>query len=202
MATGMTGAFRTVENAGLSDRLHGWEQFLQSRILGVQILADAKRSFLSEARISDFGALSVTRYEVTPQTMARTSRMVTDGDGAYCMTIVESGSIVARRDGGGVMLHPGEALVLSAAKASAFHMIEPTVFWGVKLVDPERLPFEMLRRRSRDMEIHAGRDIEILTAYCQLIDQLPHGSRSDAVARVITDHLCDFVANSIDAAIA
>ncbi len=192
------GLYASAARASLTERLRGWQEFLQRRILGLQVFSDAKTEFHSEARMGDFGALSITRYALSPQTMARTSRLIGDGDHGYCITLMESGTMVARKNASSVRINPGQAVVISAACASALQIVEPSVLWGVKLADPERLPSTLLDRCTRDLRVFGGMDIEILMSYCQLIDELPLGSRSAAMAETITEHLCGFVSSSLD----
>jgi hypothetical protein len=193
-------SWQTSGTGGFSERLQSWERFMQSRILGLQVFADAKGGFHSAARLGDFGSLSVTRYDVAPHMMARNSRLADDGDDAFCVTILESGSMIAKRDRFGMRIAPGSAIIIPTNAASVLHVTEPSVLWGIKLVDAEAFQEHRLRRQSQSLNVFSGTDIEILMSYCQLIDQLPVGARSEAVAKTITAHLADLVANSFDQA--
>jgi hypothetical protein len=193
-------SWQTPSGGNFSERLHSWERFLQSRILGLQVFADVNRGFRSAVRMGDFGSLSVTRYDVAPHTMARNSRLANDGDDAFCVTILESGSFIAKRDRHGVRIAAGSAIIMPANAASILQITEPSVLWGIKLVDPYACQQHRLLRQTQFLSVYSGTNIDILTSYCQLIDQMPSGARSEAVAKTITSHLSDLVANSFDQA--
>jgi hypothetical protein len=186
------------DHGPLPQRIQAWQTFLTRNVLGLHVFADARLSFVSSARMGDFGALSITRYDVTPHTMARTGSLTRDGDAGFCLSVLEQGSIIARRDHETVAIHPGEAVIMPARAASTFHIVEPSVFWGVKLVDPSEAMRADLACETAGIAKFCGKTIDILTSYCQLIDQLPTGARSDAVAGTITSHLFDFVATSLE----
>jgi hypothetical protein len=192
--------FMEANTGPVQARMHDWEAFLQSRILGLQVLADAKTSFFSSARMGDFGALSITRYEVAPQIMSRSSRHANDGDEAHCLTILEKGSFVARRNGVSARLLPGSATLMPANASSVVHVIEPSVFWGIKLVDLDAPIKPALQSDRCDLRILGGKDVDILMSYCQLIDQLPQGARSETIAKTITAHIYDLIATSLERA--
>ncbi len=174
-------------------RRAAWESFLQRRILGVQILADANSAFFASARLGEFGGLSITRYEVGAQTMARTPRLADDGDGAYCLTLLQSGRFLARQGGQTLCVNPGQAVILPAAAASVFQITEPSVFWGVKFVDASLVAPPVKARAGLGLRQKSGVDVDILLAYCQLIDQLPPGGRSRSMITTINRHLADFL---------
>jgi hypothetical protein len=181
----------------LPERISAWETFLGRHVLGLHVFADAGIHFASSARMGNFGALSITRYDVTPQTMARTGALTRDGDCGFALTVLETGAIVARRDRRSTAIRPGQAVILPAGSSSTFHIVEPSVFWGVKLVDPSEAMRAELVEETTGLHLFSGKTIEILTSYCQLIDQLPLGGRSNEVARTITSHLFEFVATSL-----
>jgi hypothetical protein len=181
----------------LVTRLRSWEDFLQQRILGVQIFADARQQFFSSARLADYGPLSITRYECDSHTMARTNRLVDDEDAALCLTVIERGGIVAKRNGESMRINPGQAIIVPAASASTFHILDNTVFWGIKLEDPDLVMADLDTISARPVNILAGTDIQVLMSYCQLIDQLPRGHRSRNVADTIVSHIGDLVTTSL-----
>jgi hypothetical protein len=184
----------------LVTRLRSWEDFLQQRILGVQIFADAQQEFFSSARLADYGPLSITRYECDAHTMARTNRLVDDEDPAFCLTVIERGGIVAKRFGDAMRVNAGQAIIVPAASASTFHILDNTVFWGIKLEDPDLVMADLELIRSRPVNVFAGKDIQVLMSYCQLIDQLPRGHRSRNVADTIVSHIGDLVTTSLNRA--
>jgi hypothetical protein len=190
-------AILEADHGPLPRRIADWQSFLSRHVLGLHVFADAGLRFASSARIGDFGALSITRYEVTPQTMARTGRLTQDGDRGFSFTVVESGSIIARRDRRATAIKPGQAVILPAGSSSTFHIIEPSVFWGIKLVDPSETMRADLDEETAGLPLFCGKTIDILASYCQLIDQLPSGARSEEVARTITAHLFEFVETSL-----
>jgi len=176
-----------------SIRMAQWTDFMRQRILGVSILADTKETFSAEARLIDLGDVSITRYELSPQVMVRNGRAIDDGDSGFTFSLVESGKILAKRNGTIEPVQPMSALMLPAGANSAFHFPEHTVFWGIKLRGEALSHFrDYPHRMPPTGTMLAGRSVAMILAYCQLIEQSPAKARPEAHA-IISAHILDFI---------
>jgi hypothetical protein len=170
-------------------RLAAWQDFMCANILCVRVLADVKRGFEAEAAMLDFGHLSLTRYRIDPQMMARDVDQSCDGDVGVTFSLVESGQIIAERGGRSVRLMPRQGILQPANASTLFRFVEPTVFWGIKLQhDADFESINIARCLARENRAVSGPPVDIILGYCDLVAHASGAARQrarDAVVEAI-----------------
>ena len=188
----------TTADTNPADRVSVWRDFMNSRILGVNILADQSQNFNSEALLHDFGPIAITRFELMPQVMAR--GLYVESENAVCLSIVESGKVIAKRNGSSLALHPGDAVMIPTGSSSSLHFVEPTVFWGIRIQDGLSLPDHARLQEAAAKHSHlSGPTIDVTLAYCKLMHQTQPG-REQAMGTKIREHIVDFLDGMLHAA--
>jgi hypothetical protein len=176
----------------LSDKWQSWQRFMREQILGVTILSGVTPGSSSAADMRSYGPVSITRYDLEPQIMARDPVRLADKDGGYCLSIVESGRLIAQRGSQRVTLQAGQAVLLPASTASRFHFVERSVFWGIKIGEFAGPVTKACETLSENLLLMDGPLVDVAISYCKLV----HGAveaEGDVVADTIGRHIIEFM---------
>jgi hypothetical protein len=177
------------------EALQSLEQFMQERVLGVRILSSLDGDTCTNARIRNFGNISITLFSVSPQVMRRDPDQMADGDIGYNLSIVEKGRVAVRRGVERDILHAGQAVIVPTHSPSCFQFTEPSIIWGLRIRNPSGELSEACNALAREHMAFKGPSVELARRYCELVlDGLESGPAT--VVDTICRHMIGFLAEA------
>lgn len=151
--------FREIVGRGLAAEgsLRAWRDEISRSVLGIDVRCVRDAVIDARVGIGQLRRLAITRLSLSPIEMIRSRELIGDGDAGFSMSIIEDGQFLASQNGEEVLLRPGQAVILSAARPSNLLTQSGGVLWGLKFTADD------LRHTGIDPQRFAGHRIDTST---------------------------------------
>jgi AraC-like DNA-binding protein len=178
------------------DRFAAWLEILSTAYLpfAADMVPLPGGDFAADVRESKLGPMSLVRASISPHRGRRTRRPSTANSGDVIeLHVIESGRMLADRDGERVVLAAGDAMIWDGATTGDYEIVEPLV--KTSLVVPRSLAATALPNYRRSFTQTLPRDhpptrslTQVLSVLAEHLPAMSEGAR-EASALLVTELL-------------